>query len=57
MGTPQPAGPPRNIWGSWFGYYWSLVVDESVRSNDEGESILSYNYRFTFKPSDSVINV
>lgn len=48
---------PRPVWGSWFGFNAVLVVDETVRTNDDTELINSMDYRFTFKPSDSVIQL
>lgn len=54
---PQVTNSNRNIWGSWFGYSLTLVVDETVRNNDESEIINSFNYRFTFKPRDSVVQI
>lgn len=55
--TAPVSNANRNIWGSWFGYDLTLVVDENVRNNDEMELINSFNYRFTFKPRDSVIQI
>lgn len=53
----QSSATNRNVWGSWFGYDLNLVVDEAVKTNDEMEFINSFNYRFTFKPRDSVIHI
>lgn len=53
----QTSTAARNVWGSWFGYSLNLVVDESVRNSDEMEIINSFNYRFTFKPRDSVVQI
>lgn len=47
----------RPIWGSWFGFNLNLVLDESVINNNDGEVISSMNYRFTYKPDDSVIRI
>lgn len=47
----------RPVWGSWFGFNLNLIVDESILNNPESESINSYNYRFTYKPDDSVIQI
>lgn len=49
--------PVRPLWGSWFGFDLNLTVDETVLNNDEGEVINSYNYRITYTPQDSVIEV
>lgn len=47
----------RPVWGSWFGFNLNLIVDESILNNPESEAINSYNYRFTYKPDDSVIQI
>lgn len=48
---------PRPVWGSWFGFDLNLTVDETIMNNPEIESINSFNYRFTYKPDDSVIQI
>ncbi|CCE88494.1 Piso0_002002 [Millerozyma farinosa CBS 7064] len=47
----------RSVWGSWFGFNINLVVDESVVNGAEEDTINSYNYRFTYKPDDSVVQI
>ncbi|KAK6458535.1 nuclear pore RNA shuttling protein Mtr2 [Scheffersomyces xylosifermentans] len=47
----------RPLWGSWFGVNIILVVDEVVINHSEGEVINSLDYRFTFKPEDSVVKI
>lgn len=47
----------RPVWGSWFGFNLNLIVDETILNNPESESINSCNYRFTYKPDDSVIQI
>ncbi|ABN68269.2 predicted protein [Scheffersomyces stipitis CBS 6054] len=47
----------RPIWGSWFGVNINMVVDETVINNGDGEVISSFDYRFTYKPDDSVIRI
>ncbi|CUM67018.1 uncharacterized protein PRCAT00004706001 [Priceomyces carsonii] len=47
----------RPIWGSWFGFNLNLVVDESLVANNDAEVINSFNYRITYKPGDSVIQI
>lgn len=48
---------PRAIFGSWFGFNLNMVVDQSVATNDEAETINSFNYRVVFKPHDSVVSI
>ncbi|ODV82475.1 mRNA transport regulator MTR2 [Suhomyces tanzawaensis NRRL Y-17324] len=48
---------PRPIWSSWFGANINLVVDESVLANSSAEVISSLDYRITFKPENSVIQL
>lgn len=47
----------RPVWGSYFGFNVTLVVDESIVSNNNVDVISSFNYRFTYRPEDSVIQV
>ncbi|KAK6204259.1 nuclear pore RNA shuttling protein Mtr2 [Scheffersomyces amazonensis] len=54
---PDPQRTTRPLWGSWFGVNITLVVDQTVMTNDEAEIINSLNYRFTFKPEDTVIKI
>lgn len=54
---PQNQNKSRPIWGSWFGFNLSLVVDENQINNYEGQLINSFNYRFTYRPSDSIIQL
>lgn len=48
---------PRPVWGSWFGFNLTLVVDQNQINNSEGHSIDSFNYRITHKPQDSIIQL
>lgn len=55
---PQDASvKPKPLWGPWFGFNLNMVVDESVATNDEMESINTFDYRITFKPHDTVITL
>lgn len=47
----------RTVWGSWFGFYLHLVADESIYNNNQIESINNFDYRITYKPKDSVIDI
>lgn len=47
----------RPIWGSWFGFNLNLVIDLDTINNIELQSINTFNYRITFKPNDSVIQL
>lgn len=54
--------PPMNevkkpTWSSWFGFFLNMVVDESLLANGEAELINNFDYRITFKPNDSVIEI
>lgn len=48
---------PRPIWGSWFGFNMNLVIDEGLLNNSEAQTINSLNYRITYKPHDSIIQL
>ncbi|ODV94439.1 hypothetical protein PACTADRAFT_71172 [Pachysolen tannophilus NRRL Y-2460] len=45
------------LWSSWYGVNLNLVVDEIISSNTDVESINSFNYRFTYKPENSIISL
>lgn len=47
----------RAIWGSWFGVNATIIADESVVNNSEGEIINSLNYRFTYIPEDTIMSI
>lgn len=51
------ANTKRTVWGSWFGFYLHLVTDESILNNNQIESINNFDYRITYKPKDSVIDI
>ncbi|EGV64819.1 mRNA transport regulator mtr2 [Yamadazyma tenuis] len=47
----------KPVWGSWFGFYLHLVVDETVLTNSDSELINNFDYRITYKPKDSVVEI
>ncbi|KAM9898265.1 hypothetical protein OXX79_006407 [Metschnikowia pulcherrima] len=51
----SPAQKARALWGPWFGFNLSLIVDQAAATNDDIESINTWNYRVTYKPHDSVV--
>lgn len=52
--TPSSNNRTRPEWGAWYGFNLNMVVDETMMQNVE-EVVNTFNYRFTFKPEDSVI--
>ena len=57
----NPAGAPayrgRPLWGSFFGFNMNLNVEQSVINNLDLECINTFNYRLTYKPEDSIIQI
>ncbi|KAI5960094.1 MTR2 [Candida pseudojiufengensis] len=49
----------RPIWGSWFGINGNVVVDNNFGSTTSGggEIINSLDYRFTYVPKDTTLNI
>lgn len=57
--VPPQSGPinnttKRQVWSSWFGFYLNLVIDDSL---SHPEIINNFDYRITFKPHDSIIDI
>lgn len=58
VGNEQAAlNKNRPIWSSWFGVNINLVIDEPLQPNNGGEIISSINYRITYSPESSVIQL
>lgn len=57
VNDPSPKAGSRVIWSSWFGVNINLVVDESVTTNSNAEIINSVDYRITYKPSNSIVQL
>lgn len=55
--TQDGNAKPRPIWGSWYGFNLNMVIDEAVVRGPDIELINSFNYRITYKPSDSIISI
>lgn len=54
---PQPGSnvaSKRLVWSSWFGFYLNLIVDDTI---NHPESINNFDYRITYKPHDSIIDI
>lgn len=53
---PEPQ-KPKVLWGPWFGFNLTMIVDEVLANNGGNDTINSFDYRLTFKPHDSVIRI
>lgn len=49
--------PPKTLWGPGFGFCVTMVIDESVATAPDSEVVNTFDYRFVYKPHDSLVEI